>query len=222
MSDFNDDTPALQYIKDRGYASYSSVKNVRDCEVPTKSDAAWFVEGGETHSLWLEGTRDKERSKLLTEGQEARIKEMVRCLNKHSVAMKLHGGLKSKTVRKEREITTLLKPKWNTKYPLQIPTLWGLHFLGYLDIEAAPLYVSDLKTTKCKNKKAFADSMDFLQAAFYLRATGAKDFYYIGICKEAPHEIFIFNVWEYRNRMLEAHREMERLCKYIVKRLKTL
>ncbi len=49
------DKLALQYIKEKGYASYSSLKNVRDCVDPTKkTSAVWFDVGTEVHSRFLE------------------------------------------------------------------------------------------------------------------------------------------------------------------------
>ena len=87
---------------------------------------------------------------------------------------------------------------------------------GYIDI-LPPKDVADLKTTRHKNQHDFAANMDFLQAAMYRAVTKRKDFYYIGIQKEKPFNVFIFNVHQYPDRIRQADEELKYLIKYVKK-----
>jgi len=197
LSDFSyGDKLAIDYIRERGYASYSSVKNVRDCLVPSKSDERWFIFGRELHSRWLEGKTHftKENPNVLTEDEKAVLEAMLEKLNTNKIAMQLKCGAKC-----EQEFKQLLH---------------GVNVLGYIDILHAQ-HIADLKSTKERNMQAFVRSMDFLQAALYLAVTKKKDFYYIGICKLYPHDVFIFNVCDYPERLHAAELEMRCLLRYL-------
>jgi hypothetical protein len=96
----------------------------------------------------------------------------------------------------------------------------GLVLLGYIDIlnEA----VADLKTTRHTNRAKFIAEMDFLQAAVYLRVTGKKDFYYVGISKVFPYQVFIYNVNQFPDRMVKANEQLDYLIGYIPKAIKKI
>jgi hypothetical protein len=64
--------------------------------------------------------------------------------------------------------------------------------------------------------------MDFLQAAVYLRVTGKKDFYYVGISKVFPYEVFIYNVNQFPDRMVKANEQLDYLIGYIPKAIKKI
>jgi len=197
LSDFSySDKYALAYIKERGYASYSSIKNVRDCQVPSVSNALWFVFGRELHSRWLERKTHftKDNPNTFTDAEKQTLEAMLERLDAHTVATKLRIGSQV-----EQEFNQLL---------------YGVPVLGYIDILHTQ-HIADLKSTKERSIQAFIKSMDFLQAALYLAVTGKRDFYYIGICKLYPHDVFVFNVQDYPERLRSAELELRCLLRYL-------
>lgn len=189
-----DDGPAIDYIRKRGYASYSSLKNVRDKEIPQYKTTTYFKFGGELHSRSLENhILDK-----LSEAEEIQLLGMRRKLWTHPIWRKLMANAKVEVEFKQ--------------------PLWGIIVLGYIDILNKDS-VADLKTTSCGSMKQFVESMDFLQAALYLAVTGFKDFYYIGICKRAPYEVWIFNVNQYPDRLAAANKQLRELIAYLKTKL---
>ena len=189
-SDFNDDTTALNYARARGYCSYSSIKMIRDCESPGYSEEIWFEFGKELHSRLLEN----KKIKTLSADEEEMLAVMLKKLRAHPVAKQL-----------------LAKSRNEQQFDVFI---YGVRVLGYIDILNVDS-VADLKTTKCNTMKAFVAQMDFLQAALYLKATGRKDFYYLGISKLPPYDVFPFSVKQYPVRLALAQFSMRRLLMYI-------
>ena len=191
MNGFIDDSLAFDYVRERGYVSYSSMKMIRDGEVPGafKGSAATDF-GKELHSRLLENKVLQKFSTVI----ELQLSDMLVALRYNVVVQQL-----LKNAKKEQEFKTMVN---------------GIMMLGYYDI-LNTTNVSDLKTTSTGNMKAFVSSMDFLQAAIYLKASGCKDFYYIGACKVSPYPVWVFNVWEYPQRMAKAQSELARLCMYI-------
>lgn len=190
---FNDDTAALDYIRKRGYASYSSIRMVKYCAIPSTYSGPAQIFGKELHSRFLE----KKRLQKLSKEQEIQISGMMDALDSSLIVKRLMRGCK-------------VEQKFETK-------LLGLNVLGYIDILGAD--VSDLKTTSHTNMVNFAKSMDFLQAALYLAVTGKKNFYYIGITKIEPYTVLPFNVCEHPKRMELANKELKRLVLYIKSKL---
>lgn len=193
MAEFNDDKPALDYIRAKGYASYSSLKLVRDCQIPTKFNAAWFDEGTAVHSLLLEHKLDAEVKARLTGEAYIKVKLMLSSLCENAVVRSILNGSTNEA-----------------KFEVKIN---GLPIIGYIDIDNDE--IGDLKTTRHTNKAQFVKDMDFLQAATYLKAKRKKDFIYIGISKVKPYDVFTFNVNEYPERINKAFDELDRLTKYI-------
>ena len=106
------DKLALQYIKEKGYASYSSLKNVRDCVDPSKkTSAVWFDVGTEVHSRFLE---KKKPILKLSKEDTASVVSMVEALELHSVVRRLMFKAKVEQYFKQK--------------------LWGLMVSGYIDI----------------------------------------------------------------------------------------
>jgi len=189
-----DDKPALDYIRKNGYASYSSIKLVRDCEAPNRFFSSPATEfGKELHSRLLENTILKKFPLEI----EKQLDAMLLKLRSDIVVQRLLKGAKTETQFKQ--------------------SLLGVMVLGYIDIDNKD--IADLKTTSLKNKKTFIASMDFLQAALYLAIRKKKNFYYVGINKEPPYPLMIFNVQEYPDRLKEAQDELKRLLKYIKSKL---
>jgi hypothetical protein len=91
--------------------------------------------------------------------------------------------------------------------------LWGLKVLGYIDINSFD--IGDLKTTHHSSLKQFISSMDFLQAALYLTVTRKENFYYIGVSKQKPHNLLIFNVKDYPAKLAKAMADLNRLIRYV-------
>jgi hypothetical protein len=188
-----DDEPALDYIRKRGYASYSSIKNVRDKIVPQKITKDYFTFGKELHSRLLESQKLEKLSKV----EEQKLKEMLEVLRANAIVKRLLDGAKC-------------EDKFHQE-------LYGVMVLGYIDIHNTD--IADLKTTHHNKLSNFAADMDFLQAAMYLAVTGKKNFYYVGICKAPPYNLMIFNVQQYPDRIKAAHTELKTLLKYIKSKL---
>lgn len=183
------DKPALDYIIKRGYASYSSIKNVRDRVVPSSYSSPAQDIGKELHSRFLENRQINKLSK----NNEIMVGDMLKSLRGNKAVMQL--------IHNARKEVKFHEP------------LLGLMVLGYID--SIGVYLSDLKTTRHTSKKSFVSSMDFLQAALYMCVTGKKDFYYIGISKSKPYDILLFNVNQYPDRIKAAHTELRTLIQYI-------
>lgn len=213
-SKFADDRPALDYIRKRGYASYSSIKMVRDCEVPGGFvDGPWFAFGKELHS------RDLEKKKIatLTEPEEKQLAAMLKSLDTHAVYQRLKRDAKFEIPFGPESILRKYKEQ---KTGLVIRDLHTVPVYGRIDIlNLADNHVSDLKSTREKTMKGFAESMDFLQAALYLAVTRAKDFYYVGICKQPPYNVMVFSVAQYPDRLRASQKDLTRLLKHINKNL---
>lgn len=194
IMEFNDDSFALDYIRKRGYASYSSIKNVRDCEIPGSSISKnYHVFGKELHSRFLENTKLEK----LPKDEEAKLTAMLLSLNSNPIVNKI-------MLNTQREVRFHQELK-------------GVMVLGYIDILGE--HVADLKTTRHSTMAAFALDQDFLQAAMYMAVTNKKDFYYIVISKEKPYKSMVFNVRQYPVRLLLAQQELNRLLKHIKKKL---
>lgn len=184
MAEFHDRHLALQYIKDRGYASHSSLKRYINGEAPDNyfsSDAQTF--GKELHSRFLE----KKLVIKMSTPLEMLCKAMLLALKLDKMVQRL-----------------MLKIKVEQEFKLKI---LDVMMLGYFDI-VGKNYIADLKTTRCTTLNQFVSSLDFMQAAIYLRATGFKDFFYIGITKEMQPKVIIFNVRDYPDRLAKADAEL--------------
>lgn len=184
------DIPALEYIKSRGYASYSSMVNVRDKKEPQPFvETPYFKFGKELHSRFLE----HKKLETLSEEEEEQLKAMVNNLADNALVVK---------IMRDAACEVEFKKEVN-----------GLVTYGRIDIKT--FAVADLKTTRLTNPKQFAAAMDFLQAALYTRVTGLKDFYYIGISKVKPYSVMVFNVAQYPDRLKKANEELDKLTVYI-------
>lgn len=188
------DEAALAYVRKRGYASYSSMINVRDKRVPEvwKETPAYRF-GKELHSRFLE----RKKTCTLSASEEYMLKEMVHNLAADVMVQKIMDGAKCEVEFDEK--------------------VNGLRCFGRIDI--LNFAVGDLKTTKHTQRTPFIVSMDFLQAALYTRVKKLKDFYYIGISKIPPYNVMVFNVNQFPERIEAAHKELNRLTVYIKNKL---
>lgn len=90
----------------------------------------------------------------------------------------------------------------------------GVKMAGTPDIKQPhTLTISDLKTTVCATLKAFILAAFkygyYRQAVTYLRATGYKHYYIIGIQKAAPFNVYIILVTADKDRFSYAENELE-------------
>lgn len=186
---------AIAKIREKGYASYSSLKDVRDGWNGKKVNYPAFDIGSEVHSRWLEDTRLQKFGKE----DELMVKRMVTALKADKLATKILTGAQ-------------------VEVEFKVPIL-GLPILGYIDILPPAKIVGDLKTTKCTTLKSFMEQQDFLQPAIYLEATEREDFYYIGVSKLPPHTVFTFRVSKYPDKLKAARVQMKELIKYVKHKL---
>lgn len=187
-----DDKAALQYIRDKGYVSYSSLCNVIERRAPEPFKVTpYYTFGKELHSRFLE----RKKLEVLPPAQEVQLKEMVHNLAEDAMVQRLMDGAQCEV-------------DFDTK-------INGLRFYGRIDIKN--FAIGDLKTTALTNKHLFANQMNFLQPAIYCRATKTKDFYYIGISKVPPHPVMVFSVRQYEHRWMEANQLLDRYIKYLKK-----
>lgn len=185
----------LDYIRQRGYVSFSSLKNLRDGGKPGYTGSIHTDVGTETHSRWLE----KKKIKTFDKENEEVIQGMVKALNADKVASSMLINAKV-----EVEFTELV---------------YGYPAHGYIDIYPPGTYLGDLKTTKLTDRASFIKSMDFLQAALYMHAKKKDDFHYIGVCKIKPHPVFTFKVSHYPSQLDDAQRELKSLMLYVKKKI---
>jgi hypothetical protein len=193
--EFIDRTAAIKYIKEKGYVSYSSLCLYKNGDEPTPSNAAYFTFGTELHSRFLE----KKKIEKLDKEQEKQLKLMIKSLEASPIVTKLMKNVKVEQLFKEK--------------------ILGVNTLGRIDV-LGKTYCGDLKTTRLNSMPAFVNSLNFLQPALYLRATGLKDFYYIGISKQAPYKVMVFNVREKPKELQAAQNELTLLLKQLKKDLK--
>lgn len=188
--------PAIEKISVKGYASYSSLKNVRDgWDGKSYSYPALDI-GTEVHSRWLEQTRLKKFNGV----DEKMMRAMITNLNNDKLATQIKVGSQFEV-------------------EFRVPIM-GLDILGYIDILPPKKIIGDLKTTKCTKLKDFIEQQDFLQPALYLTALERDDFYYVGISKVEPYEVFTFRTSQYPKRLQASLTQMKELIKYVKAKLK--
>lgn len=206
--EFANDIPALNYIRERGYCSYSSMKNVRDCETPNTFSGPWGPFGNELHSRLLENRVGVK----LTDGEELQLVEMLYVLRHDQIVKKLLA----KSINEIHFGPKLILDKYDAKNrSLEMEHINGTPVYGRIDAWNPEDNVCDLKSTKITNMKAFVEAMDFLQAALYMRVASVRDFYYIGVCKQRPYTVMVFNVQQYPKRLNEAFFQLNKLLMYI-------
>lgn len=188
------DKLALDYIRKRGYCSYSSMCNVRDKRDPFTYSSVAQNFGHEFHSRFLE----KKKIVTLSQPEEQILKKMICNLGDDPMIIKL---------MQDAEVEVEFREKVN-----------GLVMYGRIDI-LNPYAVGDLKTTSCTSMRPFALSMDFLQAAIYKKVKKRKDFYYAGSCKVEPHHPMVFNANYHALRMKQAEDQLDYWSRYIKNRL---
>lgn len=153
-----------------------------------KGGEAFLQFGDALHKRWLVNSHEYR----LTEQEHQQITEMVEALNKHAVAKSL---LKDATVEQK-------------KYT----ELQGVLIAYILDIQKHKVG-ADLKTTSCRTKADFERKAKeygyFEQAEVYMEAEKLREFYFIGICKQKPYNVYILDVRMHQRSMRYAKKEIE-------------
>lgn len=181
---------ALEIAQAKGYVSYSSLVRIRDGVTEVFQGNAATEEGFELHSRFLE---KKKTARVFDAEVEKRLTNMESALNADAL------------------VSAIMRVSM-----VELPfdqILDDVRVFGRLDILSND-FVADLKTTSCTTMNAFVASLDFLQAALYLRVTDRKDFYYVGVSK-INLQVFVFRVAKYPGRMKEANKELDELLKYV-------
>lgn len=188
------DKLALEYIRMRGYASYSSMVNVRDKRDPQPFKVTpYYTFGKELHSRFLE----HKKLVTLSPEDEKLLKILINKLADDIMVQRI-----------------MYEAKTEQKFDLKLN---GVRVLGYIDIDGNDL--GDLKTTRHTGMKAFVPAMDFLQAALYKRVTGKRNFFYIGASKSPPYDIMVFNVNDYVPQLRIANAQLDYLLAYLKKNI---
>lgn len=158
--------------------------------------------GNAVHEKFLLG----QSSVALPEDQHKIVDTMVAKLHDHSVVQKL---LKN-SIREQK-----LYARLN-----------GIETAFILDVhQKVEKRGTDLKTTKSKTYLEFLNSCKsfgyFRQAVLYTIAARLKDFFFVGVQKEAPYNIYVLDVKQYPQELAYAERELEFLL-YFFKNYGTL
>jgi hypothetical protein len=130
----------------------------------------------------------------LDDHDKQKIKNMTRRLNNHPVVK----ALMKESVREDKFIVDIN----------------GVPVAVVLDSKQPPLKRGfDLKTTSCKNQKTFVEKGNSIgyprQGLTYVKAAKLKQFYFVAIDKEPPHNIYIYNLNDYPNELKYAEKELE-------------
>lgn len=131
---------------------------------------------------------------LLSDEDKQRILNMLKKLHSHPIAK----ALRKDAVCEQKLITEI------NKVPITV----------ILDAEQAPLKrASDLKTTSCRSQKDFEQKSRAYgyprQGTTYKVGRRLKLFYFVGICTEPPHEVYIYDLNGDKDAVRYAERELE-------------
>lgn len=176
------------YISNSGL---SEIKRVLISGMPFLGNEVYLHEGSEVHSRHLE----KRQLRKLDQDTEERISGMLKSLNQHKFVKKLMAS-------SIKEVTTIKKVHGaNCKVVLDIRGIKTLRRLG-----------ADLKTTSAKTEQQFIklaiEKYDYLrQGWIYKQAEDLDEFFFIGIQKQKPHNVYILDQNNYEKEERAAARE---------------
>lgn len=155
-----------------------------------KGGEHFLIFGNDLHEHYLE---DKYPRKV-NAAERNKIMVMVSKLRAHPIAHQLY---KEST----REKKCYIK-------------IQGVEISFILDI-LQPIFKrgADLKSTSCSNEKEFIEKAKeygyFRQGETYKQAAKLKSFFFIGIQKQSPYNIYILNVDDYKEEMRYAKEELK-------------
>lgn len=160
----------------------SEIKRILMSGRPFLGDEKYLIFGSELHIRFLEG----KPSKLLTDQEEYDLASMVLNLNRNLFVQRLMKD-------SQREITEIgliddIRFKWIGDITNQVSKRKRIG--------------ADLKTTSAKTEKEFIslalNKYDYLRQGWCYRTAGKLDeFYFIGIQKHEPYNVYILNVKDY-------------------------
>jgi hypothetical protein len=158
----------------------AEIKRVLISGQPFLGDEKYLIFGSEVHRRFLERKHNK---LLLTFEEETAIKGMLTSLSRHKTVRQLMTG--------------------SIFEQTKIGLLEGVRFKMIGDIiNTRKSFGADLKTTSCKTEKQFVDAAinkyEYLRQSWcYKQVEQLKEFYFIGIQKQEPYQVFILNVNNY-------------------------
>jgi hypothetical protein len=175
-------------------SSYSHLDRLRRdllC-IPQFQGGEYFLTFGVAlHEAFLENNYAGAYLKL-SAAEKQKVKNMVAKLNSHPVVKRLMKGAIKEV--KERGY------------------LYGVELAFILDAKNFPIG-SDLKTTKSKSlKECIKKALEYgyhKQAFIYKKLSGVKEFFFIFIDKDEPHEIYIVNSKDFKEHNKYAEKEVE-------------
>lgn len=150
--------------------------------------------GSALHEAFLVDKWDGEFLKLSPPDQ-AKVRRMVKKLRSHPIVM----SLMERSTREQKKMVGMN----------------GVQVAFILDIDQQPHHSrgGDLKTTTCRSLEHFVEKAIeygyFRQGKTYKVGGNLKEFYFIGISKEEPHNIYILDVNKYAHEEKYAGKELE-------------
>lgn len=193
LSKFTGKPDPDQYISHSGLAG---IKRVLCSEPPFLGDEIYLRFGGEVHSRFLENKKTQEFDKAM----ELQLKNMIDSLNKHLFVRKLMNGSSF-----EQSL---------------IEQVYGVNLRVIIDIyNPVKGYAADLKTTSCRNEQQFIKSAiqkyDYIRQGWCYKQVGnIPDFYFIGIQKHPPYQVFILNQSNYEREEKKSEKEAKFLIDF--------
>lgn len=153
-------------------------------------EKAYNVFGRAVHELFLLGKPGKFE---LTKEEIKQRKKMITSLNKHPVVKKLMAQC---NIREKRRPATI----------------YGVSIKFTPDAHGKKIML-DLKTTSCRNRAVFIESAFeygyFRQGRTYGKALGINEYWIIGIQKQAPYNVFLVLITEYKEWIDYVDKELE-------------
>lgn len=155
-------------------------------------DEKFFMFGRALHEIYYQDLWDA--YKKITKEEQKRVMAMLTSLHNHLVAKKLRNG-------------ALCEDKvYGNLFGVEMSYLLDAHLVGQR-------IGSDLKTTAattwidCKNR---AIELGYAtQAYVYITLAKLKEFYFVFVNKQSPHQVFIISSKEFKKEMEIAAKELE-------------
>lgn len=175
----------------------AEIKRVLISGMPFLGDEKYLIFGSEVHRRFLQNKYNKLH---LTFAEEQSITGMLSSLNKHKIVKQLMKG-------STYEIT-------------KIGLLEGTRFKMIGDIINKPKsFGADLKTTSARSEQQFIDlalkKYDYLRQSWCYKTTEElEDFYFIGIQKQEPFNVYILNVKDYAKEERQSIKETRFLLEF--------
>jgi hypothetical protein len=187
------------------YISYSGLREIRRVllgEPAAKIDPKYLYFGAELHRRFLEGVKSKNSKKLFSPAEEYDLEGMQESLWKDPFVRKI-----MRSSIKEVETVRLYQ---------------GVNVKVILDINGDGQFADtgvDIKTTSCGTYRSFVQAAIHKygypgQGYLYKQAEQLKNFYFVGIQKKKPYQVYIMDVADYAKEERAAIKEVEFLLDF--------